>query len=236
MGEETGQASDKTEYDIHFWLGKKTSTDEKGTAAYKTVELDDFFDGAAVQHREVQGSESQAFISYFKDGLEYLPGGVESGFNVTQQDIFVSTLIQVRRQGGRNIFEEEAVTLASLNHRDAFILTRGRAIYVFFGDNCSPFIKNAANLHAENLESRSNGELTVMQEIDDEFWNALGGQGPITPADEVGEEVEPNFGEGVLYEVQVDESRQLSITEVARGDLKREHLNPSGIMMVDTRT
>jgi len=87
------------------------------------------------------------------------------------------------------------------------------------------------------MESASNGELTVSQEIDDVFWEALGGQGPITPADEVGAEVEADFGEGVLYNVQVsDEDRKLTVTEVARGDLSREHLDPTGVMMVDTRT
>merc|ERR1719350_1539965 len=179
--EETGEPSEKLQHDIHFWLGKRTSTDEKGTAAYKTVELDDFFDGAAVQHREVQGSESADFHSYFPHGIEYLEGGVESGFKVTQQDIFISRLTQVRRNEKKAIiFEEEAVTLKSLNQRDAFILERGRNIYVFFGDSCSPHVKNAANTKAEQMEAASSGELTVAHDLDDEFWNALGGQGPIT--------------------------------------------------------
>merc|ERR1711972_659998 len=118
------------------------------------------------------------------------------------------------------VVEEEAVDIKTLNHRDAFILEKGRTIYVFFGDNCSPFVKNAANMKAESMESASNGELTVSQEIDDVFWEALGGKGPITPADEVGEEVEADFGEGVLYNVQVAEDRKLTVTEVARRDLK----------------
>merc|ERR1711972_354208 len=59
----------------------------------------------------------------------------------------------------------------------------------------------------------------------------------VTPADQVGEEVPAEFGEGVMYNIQVhDETRELTVKEVARGDLKREQLDSTGVMMVDTRT
>ncbi|KAG8832830.1 hypothetical protein FRC17_000584 [Serendipita sp. 399] len=71
--------SEVLSYDLHFWLGEYTSQDEAGTAAYKTVELDDHLGGTPVQYREVQDYESPRFLSYFSK-LLVLHGGTASGF------------------------------------------------------------------------------------------------------------------------------------------------------------
>ncbi|KAJ4482368.1 fragmin60 [Lentinula aciculospora] len=73
--------SESFSYDLHFWLGEETSQDEAGTAAYKTVELDDHLHGNPVQYREVQGYESNQFLSHFPHGFVCLKGGISTGFH-----------------------------------------------------------------------------------------------------------------------------------------------------------
>ena len=67
-------------YDVHYWIGQASSQDEQGAAAIYTSQMDDFLKGRAVQHREVQGNESEAFRGYFKKGLVY--GGCTAGWGV----------------------------------------------------------------------------------------------------------------------------------------------------------
>jgi gelsolin len=48
--------------------------------AILTVELDEALGGGPVQYREVQGNESEKFLSYFKPCMIIQPGGYASGF------------------------------------------------------------------------------------------------------------------------------------------------------------
>lgn len=79
--------------------------DEAGAAAILSVLLDEQLGGDPVQHREKQEHESQLFLSYFKSGVRYEPGGVASGFRHVDQNQAETRLFQVK--GSRNIRVKE---------------------------------------------------------------------------------------------------------------------------------
>lgn len=129
-------SSNNLSYNIHFWLGNNTTPDEMGTAAYKTVELDTFLHGIAVQNREVQGSESSLFRSYFIQGITYKLGGIESGFKkVLAYDYskYVPLLYRIKNTSVTHV----PLTLASINEDDVFVLDNGPAINTYSGKNSS---------------------------------------------------------------------------------------------------
>ena len=272
--------SDKLLHDIYFWLGEKTSQDEMGTAAYKTVELDDLMDGEPVQHREVMKFESAGFKALFPT-LTYLSGGIASGFNRDEPGAYIAKLLLVKKLNKKTTIAEVPFasasfirapqlyltnmrlhhahisdtahsrlahahltharrlgqvpcTRASLNDGDSFVLDAGEKVYVWNGDNASPFEKLAANLAAENLESQRAGSAKATTNLDDEFWAKLGGEGPVASKEDAGEVLPtvPPVGEGVLFQLS-DTTGSLEINEVGRGDLTMDMLNSSDVFIVD---
>ncbi|XP_044520198.1 gelsolin isoform X2 [Gracilinanus agilis] len=127
------------QYDLHFWLGNECTQDESGAAAIFTVQMDDYLHGKAVQHREVQGFESQTFLGYFKSGIKYKKGGVASGFkHVVPNEVSVQRLFKVK--GRRTVRATEVpVTWDSFNNGDCFILDLGNDIYQWCGSSSNRF-------------------------------------------------------------------------------------------------
>ncbi|KAF3952639.1 hypothetical protein CMV_021825, partial [Castanea mollissima] len=115
-------------------LAWEAISDESGTAAIKTVELDAVLGGRAVQHRELQGYESDKFLSYFKPCIIPLEGGVASGFKTPEEEVFETRLYVCR---GKRVVRMKQVPFArsSLNHDDVFILDTQNKIYQFNGAN-----------------------------------------------------------------------------------------------------
>ncbi|KAJ3376787.1 hypothetical protein HDU92_009008 [Lobulomyces angularis] len=181
----------KLYHDIHFWLGRETSQDEAGTAAYKTVELDDFLGTLPVQHREVEGAESALFKSYFTE-LRIVVGGVESGFNHVKPEEYKPRLIHIhvnKKKPGQNItglyIKEVSISYKSLNSGDVFVYDSGLKLLQWNGSNASGQEKVKAAEFVRKVSSARKGlaTITVFDEgdADSAFFEAIGGRGPVSP-------------------------------------------------------
>ena len=234
--------SKKLVHHIYFWLGLKAPIDAQGTAAYKTVELDDLLDGHATQHREVMSHESDSFKDLFPKGLKYLEGGAPSGFrSVCDVDlsIFVTRLLQIRRVGKQTVLTEVECDRKSLNEGDAFILDTGKILYTWFGKTSSPFVRSFARMACEELENARAGQALMTDVLDQDFWRALGGEGAIKSALEAGEclPTAAQLGSGVLYRLhEKTDDGSLKFDEVRRGALDLSMLLEDDVYLCDPGT
>lgn len=163
---------DKLGHDIFFWLGNKTTQDEAGTAAYKTVELDEFLHGAATQHREVQRHPSEEFVSLFRR-ISIKSGGVASGFRHVEEEEpkEVLMLLRIFKHPGAGridsiIVHEVEPTWQSLDDGDVFVLDKGEKIWVWQGKSCSPMEKAKAAQVVNDLILAKHVDVEVLSQLE----------------------------------------------------------------------
>ncbi|XP_060174615.1 villin-2-like [Lycium barbarum] len=197
-------------HDIHFWLGKDTSQDEAGTAAIKTVELDAILGGRAVQHREIQGHESDKFLSYFKPCIIPLEGGVSSGFKKPEEEVFETRLYICK---GKRVVRMKQVPFArsSLNHDDVFILDTEDKVYQFNGANSNIQERAKALEVIQLLKEKYHDGVCDVAIIDDgnlqaesdsgTFWVLFGGFAPISKKVATEDDIIPERTTAKLYSI-----------------------------------
>jgi len=253
----------KVLFDVHFWLGQNSSQDEKGTAAYKTVELDDFLGGDPVQHREVSGCESKMFLSYFPHGVRLLKGGVDSGFKHVSPETFVPRLLWIKGRKNVRVIEVPIKT-CSLNSGDVFVLDCGLNLYQYQGKACGKNEKLQAAKLQRMIDDERKGkpECYVFSQLDDpskddnilEFFSYFaedlkehkitdhkaGAKVPVEVAVALMAEVSDDVGgddkeiESVKKLFQLsDASGELKFTEVASGTVTKDLLDTKDVFVFD---
>ncbi|XP_062002251.1 villin-3 isoform X2 [Rosa rugosa] len=223
-------------YDIHFWIGKDTSQDEAGTAAIKTVELDTALGGRAVQHREIQGHESDKFLSYFKPCIIPLEGGVASGFKKPEEEEFETRLYICR---GKRVVRMKQVPFArsSLNHDDVFILDSQNKIFQFNGANSNiqerakaleviQFLKEKYHHGTCDVAIVDDGKLDTESDSG-EFWVLMGGFAPISKKVANEDDVVPESTPATLYSITDGE------VKIVEGELSKSLLENNKCYLLD---
>eukprot|EP00127_Corallochytrium_limacisporum_P000838 Clim_evm14s26 gene=Clim_evmTU14s26 len=226
---------DKLLHDVHFWIGQKSTQDEYGTAAYKTVELDDILGGVPVQHRELQNAESALFQSYFPQ-MEVLDGGIDSGFRHVEPEKAVHRLLQVK--GKKNVVVREVPKAASsLNSGDVFILDLGMTIIQWNGSASGGMerVKAAEFCRALDAQRKELPEVYVIDEADNDshaktFWAEVDGEkSDVKSAEEGG--ADSNVKANMRLFKLSDATGEMTFTECSV--VAREALDSDDVFIVD---
>ncbi|XP_058457776.1 gelsolin-like [Malaya genurostris] len=237
----------KKSYDAHFWLGLKTTQDEAGAAAILTVQLDDLLSGVPVQHREVEGSESDLFLSYFKGGVRYLEGGVASGFkHVETNAAKPKRLFQIK--GNKNIrVRQVELAVSAMNKGDCFILDADRDIYVYVGPKANRIEKLKAINVANDIRDQDHAGRAKVHTIDEfssptdqeNFFNVLGSGSPNLVPEQSAAKEDAAFEKAdaasvSLYKVTDSKGGKLAVEQINQKPLKQEMLKPEDSFILDT--
>ncbi|XP_006186896.1 villin-1 [Camelus ferus] len=155
-------------YDIHYWIGQASSQDEQGAAAIYTTQMDDFLKGRAVQHREVQGNESETFRGYFKKGIMIQKGGVASGLKQVETNSYdIQRLLHVK--GKRNVVAGEVeMSWKSFNRGDVFLLDLGKLIIQWNGPESNRMERLKGMTLAKEIRDQERGGRTYVGVVDGE--------------------------------------------------------------------
>lgn len=225
---------DKLYHEIFFWIGSEATQDEYGTAAYKTVELDDHLHGDAPQHREIDGSESHAFLDLFKV-FRVMDGGIDTGFHHVGPIEYKTRLLHMRGtlRGGVVVRDVE-LSAKSLNSSDVFLLDTGLNLFHFVGKYSNPSERLKAQSITTDIQNERGGHQPKVfwiqeEDTDDvskEFWKLIGGRKPI--ARKVPDP--PPYKAKMYHITDSNWFWSLSIDEVP---LSKDSLNHGDVFMID---
>jgi gelsolin len=233
-------ASAKLSYNLFFWLGRDSTQDEQGTAAYKTVELDDLLGDVPVQSREVDGAESAVFLAAFGGQITVNEGGIESGFNYVKPEAYRPRLLHCKGKPNAIRVEEVPCKASSLNQGDVFLLDAGLQIFEWHGRMAGVAERNKGRDMRIGLVDRRNGRPKAwVIDMDDPivdhvatFWEMLGSPGGVDRIEPATPDVVPPV-ERVLLQLS-DASGKLVLSEVSRGkNVARNQLHSDDVFILD---
>jgi len=217
-----------------FWIGRNSSQDEYGTAAYKTVELDTYLDDKPVQHREVQGHESQLFLSYFPRGVSLMEGGAESGFRHVKPEEYTHRLLHFCGDKKNVVVKEVPRARSRVKSDDVYILDLGLVIYQFNGNKSSKDERFKAMQYLENLKSERSGEKAEVLDEDSTppthpFFKALTEQDkPDSPMNKR----DVHSAQPQLLKVS-DAAGHLKCTELKKGKITQSDFDSNDVFILD---
>uniref|UniRef100_A0A8D0HNP2 Macrophage-capping protein n=1 Tax=Sphenodon punctatus TaxID=8508 RepID=A0A8D0HNP2_SPHPU len=208
---------------LHIWIGQNSSRDEQGACAVLSTHLSTLLEEKPIQHREMQGNESDVFMEYFPHGIKYQEGGVESAFQKAQASRHPSPIRKLYQvKGKKNIrATEKELSWASFNTGDCFILDLGETIYTWCGEKSNILERNKARdlataIRDSERKGKAKVEIVTDGEEPAEMIQVLGAKPALregSPEEDAMAD-QKNAGAAVLYKVS-DMTGTMSLTKVS---------------------
>jgi hypothetical protein len=107
------------------------------TAAIRSKQLSDMLAGDAPHMRECQCEESEPFLGYFGGRIEYVEGASESGFKHVEAPNPTPELIRFMGKDKKITTKKVALSNASLNKDDVYVLDKVQGVYMWIGGEAS---------------------------------------------------------------------------------------------------
>lgn len=176
----TYSVNNKENYILYYWIGKKSTKDEQGTVALKTIELDKELSGKAIQIRLTECKETRHFMSLFNGRIVIFQGGKASGFKndsdvKNTDDLGSNLMLQIRSFGLDNTKAIQVDFSAhSLNSNDVFIIINSNETYVWYGKGSTGDERETAKQICKMFKKEP--EMIFETQEKDHFWNLLGGK------------------------------------------------------------
>ncbi|XP_030625450.1 villin-1 [Chanos chanos] len=223
----TYQRANKPQYLLYMWLGRHATQDEITACAYQAVNVDNLYNGQAVQVRVTMGKEPRHFLAMFKGKLIIYEGGTGRPGVVNPDP--GARLFQVR---GSHEFDTKATEVparaSSLNTNDVFLLQTNDTCYLWYGKGCSGDEREMGRAVADILPGKEKQVVMEGQEPA-QFWLALGGKAPYA-SDKRLQRAEP-LHRPRLFECS-NQTGRFRMTEI--DGFAQEDLDDDDVMLLDT--
>ncbi|KAK9280649.1 hypothetical protein L1049_014345 [Liquidambar formosana] len=229
------------QHDVHYWLGNDAKEVDSALASDKALELDAALGSHAVQYREVQGLETEKFLSYFKPCIIPIEGIFSSGTGHLNGETYQVSLLTCK--GDHAVYVKEVpFSRSSLNHNDVFILDTASKIFLFCGCNSSIQERAKAlevvqyiqeNKHCGNCEVATIEDGKLVADPDaGEFWGFFGGYAPIPRDSPSAVQKQPDNSSVKLFWI----NSQGKLCQSGTDSLNKEMLNTNKCYMLDCDT
>jgi len=200
------------------------------------VELDTYLDDKPIQHREVQGHESELFQSYFPKGIIIMEGGADSGFRHVEPVSYKPRLLQVRGDRKHVVVSQIPLARSRVKSDDVFILDLGNQLYQWNGSGSNKDEKFKGMQVLNHIKSeRCRASFEVLEEdgtpTDHPFYTSL------TEPDEVDAHHhfhKPGSGVAELFRVSDADNGKLQMKKVKEGRVRAGDLDRMDVFILDT--